>query len=32
VIAPERTSLDELVARTDRDPVFRVEVEVLCTD
>ena len=32
VVAPDRTELDELVARTDRDPVFRVEVEVLCTD
>jgi hypothetical protein len=32
VVAPDRTELGELVARTDRDPVFRVEVEVLCTD
>ena len=32
VVASDRTELDELVARTDRDPVFRVEVEVLCTD
>jgi hypothetical protein len=32
VVAPDRTELDELVGRTDRDPVFRVEVEVLCSD
>jgi hypothetical protein len=32
VVAGDRTELDELVARTDRDPVFRVEVEVLCSD
>jgi hypothetical protein len=32
VIASDRAELDELVGRTDRDPVFRVEVEVLCTD
>ena len=32
VVAPDRTTLDELVARTDRDPVFRAEVEVVCTD
>jgi hypothetical protein len=32
VVAPDRTELDELVGRTDRDPVFRAEVEVVCTD
>ena len=32
VVAPDRAELEELVARTDRDPVVRVEVEVLCTD
>ena len=32
VVAADRAELDELVARTDRDPVVRVQVEVLCTD
>ncbi len=32
VVAADRAELDDLVARTDRDPVVRVEVEVLCTD
>jgi hypothetical protein len=32
VIAPDRATLDELLARTDLEPLFRVEVRVLCTD
>jgi hypothetical protein len=32
VIAPDRATLDELLARTDLEPLFRVEVQVLCTD
>jgi hypothetical protein len=32
VVAPDRVELDDLVARTEYDPVVRVEVEVLCTD
>lgn len=32
VVAPDRTKLDELVGLTDREPLFRAEVEVLCTD
>jgi hypothetical protein len=32
VVAADRAKLDDLVGRTDRDPVVRVEVEVLCTD
>ena len=32
VIAPDRATLDELLARTVLEPLFRVEVQVLCTD
>ena len=32
VIATDRAELDDLVARTDLDPVASVEVEVLCSD
>ena len=32
VVAPDRAKLDDLVARTDRDPIFRLEVEILCSD
>jgi hypothetical protein len=32
VVAPDRATLDELLARADLDPLFRVEVQILCTD
>jgi hypothetical protein len=32
VMAPDRTTLEELLARTDLDPLFRVEVRIVCTD
>jgi hypothetical protein len=32
VMAPDRATLDELLARTDLDPLFRVEVQIVCTD
>ena len=31
-VAPTRARLDELIAQANLEPMFRVEVEVLCTD
>ena len=31
-VAPTQAELDDLIARTGREPLFEVEVEVLCTD